>query len=163
MSSQENTKLVEFLKMLDGEIERLDREAVAHKEIHRSVRTAVIVLSALTTIAAGAGLLLPNAHNAVQFLVLVLSAGTTATGSWGEMRRARELWQHERALYYALVDIKREIQFNRIISGEPDEEQIKTYFVRVSGVLTPSIDRWVKMQNERKESPAAPGAEDIKA
>jgi hypothetical protein len=159
MSNLEESKVEKFIKMLDEDIKRLDGEANRHKDMHRGVRTAVIVLSAITTVVAGAGLVLPDSRNFIQFFVLVLSAGATATGSWGEMRRAREIWQHERAIHRALTDIRQEIKFKCIIHGGLSVTQAEDYFKQVSSVLGPSVDRWSGIQRDKGASPGAQGHE----
>lgn len=153
----QDSKVKEFMEMLDDDIKRLDGEANRHKDMYRGVRTAVIVLSAITTVVAGAGLVFPDSRNFIQFFVLTLSAGATATGSWGEMRRAQEIWQHERALHRALMDIRQEIKFKCIIYGGLNTTQAEYYFEQVSSVLGPSVDRWSGIL--RREQPASTNAQ----
>ena len=79
---------------------------------------AVIALTAITTIVAGTGLIFPENGKTAQFIVLSLTAITAAVTAWAEMRKARELWQHEREVYYALIDIQREMEFVAV-NSEP--------------------------------------------
>ena len=136
--------------ILKNEIDRFDKESNKHKNIYRNTQVGIIVLMTCTTIAAGAGLVLTNMQShMVQFVVLCLTASTTALTGWAEMRRARELWQHEREVFYALVDIRREIQFlssHRILS----DDDLVEYFQRISAVLSSSSQKWARIQ-EKKE------------
>ena len=110
---------VESLRaVLKSDISRFDQESKKHKGLHRACQTAVITLTALTTVAAGIGLIRPELSGRyVEFTVLCLSATSAAVSGWAEMRRARELWRHEREVYYALLDIQREMDFVEANSG----------------------------------------------
>jgi len=80
-------------KFMDDDINHFDFESKKHKKLYRLGRTMVISLTALTTITAGIGLILPESSIRVtQFGVLCLTAITTGVSAWVEMRRARELW-----------------------------------------------------------------------
>jgi Protein of unknown function (DUF4231) len=148
-----------LLGSLDADICRFDRESKKHKALHRRCQTGVIALTALTTIVAGAGLILPESSGrAVQFAVLCLTAVTAAVTAWAEMRRARELWQHEREVYYALLDIQREMKFFAA-TGEPTEHDVKEYFEKITLVLTSSTRNWGRIveqaATERRPPPGA--------
>src|SRR5688500_3347899 len=116
-----------LLEVLDGAIKRIHDDSKRHKNTYRRVQTAIIVLTATTTAVAGAGLVLEDSRNIIQFAVLVLAAATTAVTSWGEMKRSRELWRHERQLYWSLSDIRREVDFHRHLKELTDDE-VKKYF-----------------------------------
>ena len=104
-------------------ISNFSEESTRHRELYRKWQTRLIVLTAGTAIIAGAGLMMPDGSDrTIQFGVLCLAAATTGIITWLEMRRVRELWQHERQTYYALVDLQREINFyssvRTLASGE---------------------------------------------
>ncbi len=140
-------KLRESIK---NDIKRFDKESQDHKSIHRRCQTATIALAAATTIVAGAGLILPeSAGKTLQFIVLCLTASTTGVTAWAEMRRVRDLWQHEREIYYALSDIEREIEFVAA-ARELSESELNLYFHKATAVLSSSSQKWVGIQ-ERKE------------
>lgn len=131
-----NSKGIEsLLTSLDADITRFSDESSRHKRMHRGYQHAVIILTAVTTVVAGSGLILPTeSGKIVQFAVLCLTASTAAISAWAEMRRARELWQHERDIYYRLVDIKRELVFvsaNRELKTQDLEE----FFKKIADVL----------------------------
>jgi hypothetical protein len=138
---------------LKSEIDRFDKESKKHKKIHRRSQTATIILTAITTIVAGSGLILPDpSDKAVQFVVLCLTASTAAVTAWAEMRRARELWQHEREVYYALIDIQRGMEFV-LANREPTQDELKGWFGRIDAVLGSSFHKWALIQ-EKKAEPA---------
>ena len=66
----------------------------------------MIVLNAATTITASLELALGKSYGrAIQLIVVVPTATTTAVTAWAEMRKARELWRHEREVEYVSKDI----------------------------------------------------------
>lgn len=134
-----------LLKSLEDDLRRLHKDSKSHKRLYRRVQTFVIVLTGATTVVAGAGAILPYLRDDyVQFAVLALSATTAAVTAWLEMRRARELWQHEREMYYQLYDIQREIKFYSA-QRELTPEEEKEYFERISSILGASMSRWLSI------------------
>lgn len=144
------SRLEKLRELLRNDISRFDDESKKHKRIFRSGQTTVICLTAATTITAGIGLLITDQadKNILQFCVLALSTIVTGITSWNEMRRARELWQHEREVYYALIDIQRAIDFYSA-NREPTDKEIDSYFERVSAVLGSSAHKWGQIQNKK--------------
>lgn len=133
-------------KLLQNDIDRLDRESQRHKRIYRNFQTLIIALTATASIVAGSGLILPErAGKSVQFSIVCLTALSAGVTSWLEMRRARELWQHEREIYYALVDIQREVSFFGTYKNL-SEADIEDYFRRASVILGSSAQKWSRIQ-----------------
>jgi hypothetical protein len=142
--------------LLHEDIERFEKESRRHKHLHRRAQTAIIVLTAGTAIVAGAGLVVPGAGQTVQFIVLCLASTTTAVASWSEMRRARELWHHERMVYYALKDIAREVEFYDRV-GTLTPKAVEDYFQKASSILGTSTHKWSEIQQQRlKEAERTP-------
>jgi len=139
-------------EMLKEDIARFDRESTRHKGMFRRTQTAVIALTASTAIVAGLGLILPGLDSAIHFAVLCLAAVTTAVTSWAEMRRARELWQHERMVFYALKDLAREVDFYASVRALTPEN-LEGYFQRAAGILGTSTQQWSKIQEMKRETP----------
>ena len=111
----------------------------------RSSRCDTIALSAAASITAGLGLLLgPTQGPLLQFAVLCLTTLGTGLGAWLEMRRTRELWQHERALHHGLQDLEREMHF-RAAQGEPSDAQVEAWFQRLQQLLGTGSERWAKI------------------
>ena len=138
-----------LLEVLDEAIGRIHDDSKRHKNNFRKVQTAIIILTATTTAVAGAGLVLPDSRNVVQFVVLVLAATTTAVTSWGEMMRSRELWRHERQLYWSLSDIRREVDFLRHMK-ELTEDEVKKYFGQATSILGSSVEGWSGIAGQQK-------------
>lgn len=139
---------------LKQDIQRFEQESEKHKTLYRRSQTATILLTAITTIVAGAGLILPETSaRGIQFTVLCLTATSAAVTGWAEMRRARELWQHEREVYYALIDIRREIEF-LAASKELTPAELEAFFKRIAAVLGSSSQKWARIQEKKTPTPA---------
>lgn len=140
---------------LKQEIDRFNSESAKHKKLHRSCQTVLIVLSASTTIVAGMSLVLPESSGkAVQFAVLCLTAITTAVAAWAEMRRSRELWQHEREVYYALIDIRRGMEF-LAANRELTPKELEDLFKKINDVLGTSSQKWAHILQKQSPEPGA--------
>ena len=146
----ENNSGIEALRnSLDRDILRFDKESCRHKGLHRNYQRGIIIITAITTVVAGSGLILPEqSGRIVQFIVLCLTATTAAISAWAGLRRARDLWQHERDVYYKLLDIKRELEFvaaNREIQSSELEE----FFRKIGEVLGSSAQKWISIVEKK--------------
>jgi len=139
-----------LLSLIDAEIQRFKDESEKHKRIHRRCQLILIALTALSAIISGSGLLLPDWSKQIEFLVLVTTTLATALTAWAEMRHARELWQHEREVYYALKDVRREIDFVTSFRSL-QEDELTDYFQRINRILGSSGQKWSRIQ-EKKDS-----------
>ena len=149
---------VECLReMLDTEICRFDRESTQHKTIYRRSEFVVVLTTAMTTVTAGLGLVIPGGERQTQFAVLVLSALTTAATSWAASRRAKDLWQHEREVYYALIDIRRELKFRHAATTLQPAE-VMDIFLRVTAVLGSSTAKWLRILERDRPKPSGTAA-----
>lgn len=148
-------KLTEQLK---EDIKRFDEDSKKHKSLHRRSQTALIFLTASTTIVSGLGLLLPESKSkAIQFAVLCLTAVSVSLSAWSEMRRARDLWQHEREVFYALKDIQREMEFSAANKGLTPAD-LDALQGRIAAVLDSSARQWARLLDKKAaESAASPG------
>ena len=142
---------------LKQDIARFDAESKKHKDLHRRYQTALITLTALTTIVAGTSLVVPESSGkVVQFAVVNLTAITTAVAAWAEMRRSRELWQHEREVYYALIDIQRGMEFVAAnANGDLTPKELEDFFHRIDAVLGSSSQKWARIQEKKTAEPGA--------
>ncbi|HXH37819.1 MAG TPA: DUF4231 domain-containing protein [Thermoanaerobaculia bacterium] len=136
--------------LLAKDIDRFDIESSKHKRIHRRSQGFLIILTAATTVAAGLGLVFPNRVKDIQFLVLALSAVATGATAWTEMRRARDLWQHEREVFYALKDILRELDFRSSVRTL-ELAEVDELFQRTTSVLGASTAKWSRIQEKKLE------------
>lgn len=134
-----------LLDLVAGERSHFDRQAARHRDAHRRGQAGLIVLSAAASVTAGLGLLLgATLGPQLQFAVLCLTTLGTGLAAWLELRRARELWQHERALHHALQDLEREMHF-RAAQGEPSDDQVEDWFQHLQQLLGAGSERWAKI------------------
>lgn len=145
-------KLQALRMILVSDIDSFRCEADKHKKIYRACASSVIALSAATTITASLGLALDKTYGrAIQFIVVVLTAITTAVSAWAEMRKARELWRHEREVEYALKDILRDLDY-RSVSGETNEKYLDDCFSRAASVMGSSSSKWARIHERSLEA-----------
>jgi hypothetical protein len=150
-----NAKEQALRKILQNDTQWFHNEAGKHKRIYRYCASSVIVLTAATTITASLGLALDKQYGrAIQFVVVALTAATTAVSAWAEMRRARELWRHEREIEYALKDILRDLDY-RSAGAMIDDKYLDDCFDRASAVIGSSSSKWSRIQEKKRDS--APG------
>lgn len=134
-----------LLHAVSGEVAHFDREAARHRDHYRRGQTVLISVSAAASIVSGLGLLMGKDQGPMlQFVVLCLTTSTAGLGAWLEMRRSRELWQHERALHHGLQDLEREMHYGAA-KGEPDEEQLDEWFQRLQQLLGAGSARWAQI------------------
>lgn len=146
--------LAKLRDLLKTDKDRFDSESKKHKHLHRNCAVSAIALTGATTVVASLGLILDESlGRTLQFVIVVLTSTTTAAAAWAEMRRARELWQHEREVYYALVDIERELEFRSAV-GALTETDLNEYFRRMAAVLGSSSEKWARIQEKKAAEPA---------
>lgn len=145
----------ELSDLLIIEIDRLDAESSAHKHLHRKTQLLIILLTALSSIVSGLSILNTNPDEArkLQFGVLAITTLVTAATAYGELRRSRELWQHEREVYYALKDLHRELLFLQGLNELTSTKQHEI-FERAQSVLGSSSHKWANIQ-ARKDPPVS--------
>lgn len=155
MASDVVTKSLDVLQSsLTIEIDRLDKESTRHKHLHRRGQTGVIILTSVTTIVAATALIV-SAERAkyVQFAVVCLTAVSAGLASWNEMRNARRLWQHEREVYYTLVDIRRELNFVATTRGLGTND-LDRFYGKIAGALGSSSQKWARIQEASLPEPS---------
>lgn len=139
-------------KILESDIDSFGREADKHKNIYRTCASSVIALAAATTITASLGLALDKTYGrAIQFIVVALTATTTAVSAWAEMRKARELWRHEREVEYALKDILRDLSY-RSATGPIADNYLDDCFSRAKAFIGSSSSKWARIHERSLES-----------
>lgn len=85
-------------------------------------------------------------------MVLRLSAITTALTAGAEMRHARDLWQHEREVYYELIDARRSLDFDEA-RGSLTDAAPQAYFEKINGILGSSSERWAGILQNKSVKP----------
>lgn len=127
---------------LDSAIQRLHRDSVKHKLLHRRLHYALFGLTALSTVLASAGAF-SEAYR--QYLLVAVVVTTALAGLLTSIEGARkpgELWVHERRTHYELVDLRRELCF---VSSRATESDLAQLFDRLQAILSVSAVSWARL------------------
>lgn len=143
--------------LLDVEIATLNEASTKHKRQFRTCQTLVISLSALSSIVSAWALTQSPPPKSANLAIVIITAAATGISAWIEMKRSRDLWQHERPLYHSLRDLKRELEFSED-NGDLTPQKKREIFQRMSQILSQSGTRWVKLTKE-KGAPGEKGGE----
>ncbi len=74
-------------------------------------------------------------------MILVVSAVAGVLASLEGLRKADELWIHERTIFYTLSDLKREMEFE-LKAGDMAPATLENFFIRLQTILVNSGDKW---------------------
>ncbi|SEQ08087.1 Protein of unknown function [Amphritea atlantica] len=129
------------LDELDKKIEMFRRNSSEHKLLHRRLRYGSFGLTAVLSVLSGLALYLPEVAPMLNIAILAFSGIAGILASLEGLRKADELWIHERTIYYSLCDLRRELMF-QIKSDTLDSEQLDAFFNRFQTVLTNSGEKW---------------------
>ncbi len=126
---------------LDMKIEDFKKGSNTHKDMHRRFRYVAFIFTGVLSILAGLALYLPEYSSTVNILILLISACAGVITSLEGLRKADELWIHERTTYYTLCDLKRELEYNSK-SENIKEDIVDDLFLKFQQVLTNAGDKW---------------------
>ncbi len=104
-------KMLFLLSELDDKIDFFQQNSTGHKKLHRRFRYAVFVFTGVLSILAGLAIYFPAQAGLINISMLILSTTTATLSSFESLRRADDLWIHEKTTLYALADLKRELEF----------------------------------------------------
>jgi hypothetical protein len=135
--------------ILNREIEDLRWESGKHRLQFRICQTLIILFSAASSVISGWALKQSDPSKDAYFAILIITAITAAISGWVEMKRSRDLWQHERPLYHALKDLRRELIFLESI-GEGTVEKKKELFDHMQTVLGQAGKKWTQLLKEKQ-------------
>jgi hypothetical protein len=108
-----------LLAQLDEQIKRFDKESGEHKNMYRELRYIVFALTACSTALASLALAFPAFQSPISLAIVVLTTAIGVVTSFEGLRKPGELWIHERTTYYALLDLKRELEYQSAAQNEP--------------------------------------------
>lgn len=132
-------KKEEFGAQITRKINRLELESVKHKRMHRRFRYTVILLTALTSVLAGIALSFEAVQTEMQISILIIGALSGVVNSVEGIRRPFDLWMMERNVYYSLVDLKEEFDYE-LSSG--DAVNLDAYHRQMQEILNLSRESW---------------------
>lgn len=137
--SELNCKRIQLLKNLDEKINELGKEANRHKDLYRRLRYGLFSLSGFSAVLAGVAAQSPDHSNQINLLILVLSSLAGLITSVEGVRKPAELWILERTTYNALLDLKREVEYQFCQAKGVD---IDLYFKQMQGILSGAGNQW---------------------
>ena len=122
------------------QIERFDKESTRHKNMYRTFRYTIFLLSGTATVLAGVSLAHPQMQHLYGVLIVITTALAAFVTSVDGVRKPNELWIHERTTLYQLKDLKRELEFRSVI--DKDGVQVADFFQRLQDILGASGKKW---------------------
>ncbi|WP_417225313.1 SLATT domain-containing protein [Amphritea sp.] len=126
---------------LDKKIEMFRDNSQSHKALHRRLRYGSFGLTAMLSLLSGLALYLPAYATHLNVAILVFSGTAGILASLEGLRKADELWIHERTTYYTLCDLRRELMF-QIKSQTLKASELEVFFDRLQKVLNNSAEKW---------------------
>lgn len=130
-----------LLDELDRKIEMFQDASQKHKTMHRRLRYGGFSLTALLSVLSGLALYYPVYSANLNIMILVVSAVAGVLASLEGLRKADELWIHERTIFYTLSDLKREMEFE-LKAGDMAPATLENFFIRLQTILVNSGDKW---------------------
>jgi hypothetical protein len=148
-----------LLDQLTEKVEQFKGDSDRHKDLYRGLRYAVFFLTSLSALLAGLSLKFPDSSSTISVIILLVSAAVGVLTSIEGLRKPSELWIHERTTYYALMDLKREVEF--VVDDNASKDAVEQYFFRMQEILGASNEKWnrniVGLQRAKVDPPVAPG------
>ncbi|WP_299198359.1 SLATT domain-containing protein [uncultured Amphritea sp.] len=126
---------------LDKKIDMFRRNSADHKTLHRRLRYGSFGLTAMLSLLSGLALYIPTYAAQLNVAILVFSGTAGILASLEGLRKADELWIHERTIYYSLCDLKRELLF-QIKSEALQADRLEEFFNRLQTILNNSAEKW---------------------
>jgi Protein of unknown function (DUF4231) len=143
-------------EQLKGKISFFDNHSNKHKKLHRKFRHAAFIFTGISSILAGLALYMPEYSSLLNISILFVSAMTGVVSSFEGIRKADELWTHERVIYYKLSDLKRELEYEQYGEGKISEQKLDEFFSKFQDILAASGEKWsaniVQPNNNKNES-----------
>ncbi|MGB4913531.1 MAG: DUF4231 domain-containing protein [Candidatus Dechloromonas phosphoritropha] len=147
-----------LLDQLEQKISDFEKDSTQHKTLYRRLRYAVFMLTSISAVLAGLAIKLPEFSSAISVAIVLVSAAVGVITSIEGLRKPAELWIHERTTFYALMDLKREMEFK--LDENSPHEVIEKYFFRLQELLGASGEKWnrhiASVQHSHNAEPGAP-------
>ena len=147
-----------LLDQLEQKIIGFKDDSKQHKSLYRTLRYAVFILTSISAVLAGLAIKLPEFSSTISVAIVLVSAAVGVITSIEGLRKPAELWIHERTTYYALMDLKREVEFKLDENSSP--EMIEKYFFKMQELLGASGEKWNRhIANVQQNHNAQPGVQ----
>lgn len=140
-----------FLQQLNAKIRRFDEDSTSHKHDHRRYRYSVFALTALTSVFSGLALSFSDYQMVLNIAILIIGALAGLVAAVEGMRRPHDLWLMERNVYYSLLDLKEDFEYQTADETAVDIDQ---YHQKMQEVLAASKEKWsrkLKIEDAHKQ------------
>lgn len=148
-----------LLDQLTEKVQQFKADSEKHKNLYRKLRYSVFLMTSLSALLAGLSLKFPDSSPTISVIILLVSATVGVLTSIEGLRKPSELWIHERTTYYALMDLKRELEF--VVDDNASMEVVQQYFFRMQEILGSSNEKWnrniVGVQTTKVDQAVVPG------
>jgi hypothetical protein len=125
---------------LDCLIKHFEKESNRHKRLYRKLRYLAFAFTGCSTIMSSLALTFKDAQSGLNIGVVLATVAVGVLTSIEGLRRPSELWIQERNVFYALKDLKRELDFKAIEAS--DKLNLDDWFSRMQSILTASTEKW---------------------
>ncbi|WP_395340050.1 SLATT domain-containing protein [Ningiella sp. W23] len=129
-----------LLSEIDTKITQFGRDSSRHKSMHRALRYFAFTFTGLTSLLSGLALYMPSIQTSLNIAILVIGAMAGIFASFEGLRKADELWIHERTQYHLLNDFKRRVLF--YTSQDSPAEEIDELFEKFQLLLSNAGEQW---------------------
>ena len=140
----------EFCKQINAKIAHFNTESKEHKYLHRRFRYSIFMLAGLTSVLSGLALSFTNIQVEINVVIIVVGALTGIVTSIEGVRRPQDLWLMERNVYYALLDLKEDYEFE--MAGQ-QPVNVDSYHNKMQQILNSSKEKWFKKISQEKPEP----------
>ena len=148
-----------LLDQLSKKIQLFKDDSDKHKNLYRKLRYSVFLLTSLSALLAGLSLKFPDLSPTISVIILLVLAAVGVLTSIEGLRKPSELWIHERTTYYALMDLRREVEF--LVDDNASKVVVEQYFLRMQEILGASNEKWnrniVGVQRNKVDRQVVPG------
>ncbi len=131
----------EYLQQqLEEKIGVFEKDSKDHKSLYRQLRYSVFFLTAFSSALSAVALKLPQWNATISLSIIIISATIGIITSIEGIRKPAELWIHERGTCLALMDLRREVEFELDENNSP--ESVDQYFRKMQEILETSSEKW---------------------
>jgi hypothetical protein len=153
------TKHAYLAAELDKHIAWFDKESTKHKNLSRRFRYCAFILTAAASVFAGLPVVFSEYQVPMSLLILVTTSTLTVVNSLEGLRKAGELWIHERTTLYRLHDLRRDLQFHSEDPSNPVD--VDALYNEMQECLQSARDRWDRLVGKtptttEKTDPSSP-------
>lgn len=140
-----------MMSELDKQIVGFDKESSKHKRMYRRLRYPAIVMTAFAGALATLAITFPASQLEFNLAIVGISVALTMIVAIEALRMPRDLWIHERRIYYALKDLQRELTY-RSLETSCGEQVLDAMFAQLQAILGSSGETWQEFLRKQEKA-----------